>query len=36
MINTNPPTANLLRLNSFQVRCDGVSSANAVSMLLFG
>ena len=30
-INTSAATAILLRLNAFQVRCDGVSSAKFVS-----
>lgn len=34
IINSNPATANLLRLNAFQVRCVGVSSAKCVCVRL--
>jgi hypothetical protein len=33
IMNSKPVTANLLRLNIFQVRCEGVSSAKGVFVL---
>jgi len=33
-INISPATAILFRLNAFQVRCDGVSSANFIDRSL--